>query len=282
MDKIQNINSEKAVNQKADRIQLIKEQFKSMEERYHTWMNYFSLFNGALLVAYCTIIVSTGTICKNQCTSGDAIYSLSCDYWGFLFVVTCLGVIASYCWYLSIIGHNAWLSNWRKKLQNEYAETMKDISGENLESKFMKTCKKSVLPDFYSTAEITKCFIFAVLTAWSTVLFYTMSQYVSHYVAPIYVLLLGLILAIILYILRFILFFCLDSNLSGFTINRKKIVAKRCSFCEFLSKYLCSSTCRIIIGIIAFLSFIVVLIILWRLNCIRELFNCFWSTITKC
>ena len=31
-------------------------------ERYHTWMNYYSLFNGALLLAYCTILVSTGQV----------------------------------------------------------------------------------------------------------------------------------------------------------------------------------------------------------------------------
>lgn len=38
------------------------DQFKEMEKRYHTWMNYYSLFNGALLVAYCTILVSTGQV----------------------------------------------------------------------------------------------------------------------------------------------------------------------------------------------------------------------------
>ena len=32
---------------------LIFAHFNRMEQRYHTWMNYYSLFNGALLVAYC-------------------------------------------------------------------------------------------------------------------------------------------------------------------------------------------------------------------------------------
>ena len=44
---------------------LIFEHFKSMESRYHTWMNYYSLFNGALLVAYCTILISTGEVIKD-------------------------------------------------------------------------------------------------------------------------------------------------------------------------------------------------------------------------
>lgn len=37
-------------------LDLIYAMFKNMEQSYHTWMNYHSLFNGALLVAYCTII----------------------------------------------------------------------------------------------------------------------------------------------------------------------------------------------------------------------------------
>ena len=44
------------------RYKLIFAHFNRMEQRYHTWMNYYSLFNGALLVAYCTILVSTGKI----------------------------------------------------------------------------------------------------------------------------------------------------------------------------------------------------------------------------
>lgn len=42
------------------RYKLMFARFNWMEQRYHTWMNYYSLFNGALLVAYCTILVSTG------------------------------------------------------------------------------------------------------------------------------------------------------------------------------------------------------------------------------
>lgn len=44
------------------RYKLMFARFNWMEQRYHTWMNYYSLFNGALLVAYCTILVSTGKI----------------------------------------------------------------------------------------------------------------------------------------------------------------------------------------------------------------------------
>ena len=110
-----------------DDLQLIKEQFQSMEKRYHTWMNYYSLFNGALLVAYCTILVSTGNVIKEIC-GNKTCYELNCTYWRFLVLIAGLGIVASCCWYLSMIGHINWLSNWRIKLQEKNIRIMKDIS----------------------------------------------------------------------------------------------------------------------------------------------------------
>ena len=265
-----------------DDLEFIYKQFQSMEKRYHTWMNYYSLFNGALLVAYCTILVSTGEIVKKLCESGNAKYCLDCTYWGVLFIIALLGVVASYCWYLSIIGHNAWLNSWRTKLQNEKPQIMKDISGENLESKFVQSCKKSVLPDFYSTAEITKRFILAVIVAWSTVLFYTMSKYIDYHVAPILIFLLGLAFAIFLYFLKFICFLCWGSNLSGFTINSKEIEAERCPYCKALSEYLTSSAWVIIGRFLVLLVVIILILVLVDLDCIKTLFDCFWKRITRC
>lgn len=84
---------------------LIFAHFNRMEHRYHTWMNYYSLFNGALLVAYCTILVSTGKIVEmegnisnNELTNlGAKLFYLNCTYWDILTVIAILGVIASYC-----------------------------------------------------------------------------------------------------------------------------------------------------------------------------------------
>ena len=106
---------------------LIFAHFNRMEQRYHTWMNYYSLFNGALLVAYCTILVSTGKIVEvegnisnNEFTNlGAKLFYLNCTYWDILAIIAILGVIASYCWYLSMIGHRSWLKNWREILKKE-------------------------------------------------------------------------------------------------------------------------------------------------------------------
>ena len=94
--------------------QLVRDQFKAMENRFHTWMNYYSLFNGALLVAYCTLIVSTGKVIQQQYNI-QTIYKLECGYWGLLAVIAFLGVVASFCWFLSMKGHNCWLNNWRRR-----------------------------------------------------------------------------------------------------------------------------------------------------------------------
>ena len=74
------------------RYKLMFARFNWMEQRYHTWMNYYSLFNGALLVAYCTILVSTGKIVEvegnisnNEFTNlGAKLFYLNCTYWDIL------------------------------------------------------------------------------------------------------------------------------------------------------------------------------------------------------
>ena len=43
---------------KLEHYKLIFAHFSWIEQRYHIWMNYYSLFDGALLVAYCTILAS--------------------------------------------------------------------------------------------------------------------------------------------------------------------------------------------------------------------------------
>ena len=261
-----------------DNLQLIKEQFASMEQRYHTWMNYYSLFNGALLVAYCTILVSTGNVVEKVICDEKTCYDLNCTYWGFLVLIACLGVVASYCWYLSMIGHNKWLNNWRCKLQEEEPEIMKDISGVNL--KLKQFCGRNILPGFYSTARITRVFIFAVMTAWGTVLFYSISNYTKWCMPSLHLFLIGLVLSIILCCLSSILHLFLGSDLNGFTINSKEMRAVRPSFCRAMSEYLTSSFCRIVR--ILMVLFVVVLLIITNVGGIRTLFEEFWKKVVGC
>lgn len=222
---ISSLEEMKKQKEEDDKLQLIKEQFASMEQRYHTWMNYYSLFNGALLVAYCTILVSTGNVVEKVVCDEKTCYDLNCTYWGFLVLIACLGIVASYCWYLSMIGHNKWLGNWRNKLQKKKRDIMKKISGEKL--KFIECKGKKVLPGFYSTATITKHFILSVLTGWNIIFFYAIFKSLECKIclcSIVLVMVLAIILTSFLYYIsrqcRFYLWF--GSDLTGFEIESEE------------------------------------------------------------
>lgn len=162
------------MNEKTETYKLIFEHFKLMEHRYHTWMNYYSLFNGALLVAYCTILVSVGKIVEKSSyampmedhADGRVLFSLDCTYWEFLMLIATLGVIASICWLRSMQGHTAWLENWRNALKNvgyEFDWTIYVDAGKCLDVSDEKLVNNLKL---YSTAKITTVFIISVMLAW--------------------------------------------------------------------------------------------------------------------
>lgn len=245
--------------------QLVREQFKAMENRYHTWMNYYSLFNGALLVAYCTLLVSTGWVIQQQ-FSCKTTYKLECGYWDFLIMIAFLGIVASYCWLLSMIGHNHWLNNWRQKLQGRYPNIMNDISVEDsLVSQLSNICGKRVLPGFYSTAKITQIFIWTVITAWIMIFIYSISKYIKCDFSIFCIGIISLIIAWILCIFRHIIHYILGSNLNRFTINRQTIPVTDNSFCKKLKYGLCPLVCCI--AFIIFIAAIIFFILLLGQDC---------------
>lgn len=170
----------------------ILKHFQQMELRYHTWMNYYSLFNGALLVAYCTLLVSVGAVCTG--VEDKELLSLKCTYWEFLTLIAGLGLFASACWLLSMKGHVAWLNSWRWALRSKgyefdhtiYVSNNKKKDADNkeedpqTESEIQKAIGKLPL---YSTAKITTCFIGAIIVAWLFAMIYSCSKGVlSNYV----------------------------------------------------------------------------------------------------
>ena len=136
--------------------------YKDIENRYLQWINYYSLFNGALLVAYCTILVSTGQIIElggrvstdNSITGNARLFQLECTYWNILALISFLGCIASYCWYLSAIGHYHWIGNWRNKLIDQGVYPTFNFNNE----------KRAT--HYHSTYKVTRKFIATILFAW--------------------------------------------------------------------------------------------------------------------
>jgi len=152
---------------------LIFAHYKWMEKKYHTWMNYYSLFNGALLVAYCTILVSTGKIVEMEgnvssveiTNVGAKFFYLDCTYWDILSLIAILGVIASYCWYLSMIGHRSWLNSWERILDDEGMEFDQLV--------YVPYPGGRLFTHFHSTYKVTIFFIYTVLFAWIFVAMYS-------------------------------------------------------------------------------------------------------------
>jgi len=115
-------------------------------ERYHTWMNYYSLFEGALLVALYSVD-------RNEV--GHLVYLL----------IPILGFIVSLCWLGSIVGHRCWMNSWLDIIK--YLEEKDENKKNKIYNSFSSKQSKK---DFLSTQVITQIFISIVIVAWSIVL----------------------------------------------------------------------------------------------------------------
>jgi len=114
-------------------------------ERYHTWMNYYSIFEGALLVAFYSI---------DRCKVGDLVYML----------IPILGFIVSLCWLGSIVGHRCWMNSWLNIVK--YIENIDN----NIKKKIYKSYSRNQnKKNFLSTQGITKIFIIIVIIAWGII-----------------------------------------------------------------------------------------------------------------
>ena len=107
-------------------------------ERYHTWMNYYSLFHGALLVALYSL--------ENK--SSNSYLPL---------IICLLGYIAGLCWLGTVVGNMNWIKNWIntiKKYESQsgiYSDSSKNIDKE----------KK-----YFSTQKIMRIFVICVCLSW--------------------------------------------------------------------------------------------------------------------
>lgn len=213
------------------------DQFKEMEKRYHTWMNYYSLFNGALLVAYCTILVSTGQVIEmggaisteNGLIGNARLFQLECTYWNILALIALLGCFASYCWYLSAIGHYHWIEVWRKTIKGN--KNYPELIFRNI-----RICdKRNKAIHFHSTFKITKFFILIVLYAW---LYVCYSSFFNHdfglnrteiiFISSLW----GM-----LFLLEYVLHCIIGSDLSSFK-KRWKLKSCICHLCISIPKWL--------------------------------------------
>ena len=125
------------------------EAYRFQVERYHTWMNYYSLFHGALLIAFYSLLKD---VPKEQA-------------W-LPFVIASLGFLAGICWCYTVIGNKNWINNWM--------EVIRHVKSQSIYSKvaFKYKDKKRCYYKWHSllsTQKVTLGFTLFVTIAWAIV-----------------------------------------------------------------------------------------------------------------
>ena len=109
--------------------------------RYHTWMNYYSLFHGALLVALYTV----GCSCNVE---DKSLFSL----------ITVVGYWAGLCWLGTVIGNRKWIEHW--------IEIVKQTEDQLEEKSAVYMVQPQNKYGLLSTQKIMQLFTMGVTFAW--------------------------------------------------------------------------------------------------------------------
>lgn len=188
-------SEDKMIEQRRFMYQKAIEAYQYHVNRYHTWMNYYALFNGALLVAFCTLLCATTQIAggKGSVENEEIVLEgggviLSNNYGCLQVLIIVLGILTSFLWLLSILGHRTWTLSWMSIickyereygfdplyrmviLQNKYNPKNKD--GASLEDSF----KRTYIPEGFSTDKLTIKFVWFVILSWYLSLLYLCFQ----------------------------------------------------------------------------------------------------------
>lgn len=140
-------------------------------DRYHTWMNYYAIFNGALFVGFCTLLTATSKIDLWK-QGKDADIMISNDYIYLQLLVCILGIISSFCWLCSLKGHSTWMNNWMRIIEKyEIVNVYNIIIASESEFRLENNSKNRPMLykeyyKAYSTPNITKVFIRSVISGW--------------------------------------------------------------------------------------------------------------------
>ena len=156
----------------------VVEAYQFHVQRYHTWVNYYAIFVGALFVAFYTIIPQSENV---QCTPcSGTIFSFLDSIWLPLLIIT-LGWFASMCWLASIIGHYEWMKSWIRIVKMREVDFFETTSSQSsnispvsseifVYGKVMREPDRSVpnnmLPKFISTQKVTQWFVWSVILMW--------------------------------------------------------------------------------------------------------------------
>lgn len=129
------------------------EAYRFQVERYHTWMNYYSLFHGALLIA----LYSVADLCAAK--EKDFLFLL----------IAFLGYVTGLCWLGTVIGNRKWIGSWIQNVQSEEREDSKRKENSSRHPIYNRLYTNRSTKGFLSTQKIMQLFTGFVTLAWLSV-----------------------------------------------------------------------------------------------------------------
>lgn len=186
-------------------------------DRYHTWMNYYAIFNGALFVGFCTlltattkVIAKTGSQQNNYDTSfiNAKFFELENSYFFILIILCIIGSISGISWLLSLKGHITWMNNWMNII-HKYEDTTYRVykiivasSQDIIESNEVNSPHSSNMKLYkaYSTSTITEYFVTSIILGWLILIIQLIYMNISEDIGVLLYILLFLFLLITMFV----------------------------------------------------------------------------------
>ncbi|WP_443741608.1 RipA family octameric membrane protein [Treponema berlinense] len=125
-------------------------------QNYNTWANYYSIFTGALFIAFYTL--------EKECKE-------------FLFLkilIMLVGLVTSICWNLTVKGHYHWMLSWISVVQ-DYEKKLAKVLKKNKKQKLYVYSVylnkgENFLNKNISSQKLTSKFTFFISLAWALLL----------------------------------------------------------------------------------------------------------------
>ena len=140
-------------------------------QRYHTWVNYYAIFVGALFVAFYTILSGITNEVESCCAVQKVDITDNHESTFFLFLISCLGLWTTICWLASTVGHYSWMKSWIeivKKLEHDFLGTDNPVYAILIKNNVIITATRH--PRFISTQKVTQIFLIGVIIAWNIII----------------------------------------------------------------------------------------------------------------
>lgn len=129
-------------------------------QNYNSWVNLYSIFTGAIFIAFYTVIDKNNFL-------GNLIKM----------ILPVIGFIASSCWQKSVQGFYDWMNSWIKVVQ-EYEDKLNKISYPKVYHVYGAYLNRR---KGLSTQKITMIFIKCLMIAWIGVYFFSAVSVFSSY-----------------------------------------------------------------------------------------------------